>query len=214
MDTGLEAGQWLWLVRHGESTWNVLGLVQGHADGPTLSPKGVRQSRRVARGFRRRPVSLLVTSDLPRARQTADPIARSLGLEARIDARLRERSLGVFEGSPGRLLPPGVTGIDGDRVLDVDFRPPGGESLMDLSRRVGDFLEWLRQARPVGDVVVVGHGGSIRAIEAHLDGVDIEARPWGPCPNATVRRHPLSAIGAAAPIGRREAIRQLEGGAP
>src|SRR5580704_3163463 len=92
-------GPALWLVRHGESTWNVAGLAQGHNDLAELTSNGLVQASDAAWQFRDRPVRAIYASDLRRARQTAAAFAAVLGLPVLADARLRERSLGVLEGS-------------------------------------------------------------------------------------------------------------------
>ena len=68
------------MVRHGESTWNELGLIQGQADGPTLTDKGRRQSAQVAEEFRQGRVGAIYSSDLARARETAAFVGKALGL--------------------------------------------------------------------------------------------------------------------------------------
>src|SRR5580700_11493429 len=90
----------LWLVRHGESTWNTAGLVQGHNDEAELTERGLRQAAEAAAQFGYRPIRAIYASDLRRARQTAAAFAAVLGLTVNVDARLRERSLGVLEGVP------------------------------------------------------------------------------------------------------------------
>src|SRR5271154_1492696 len=78
----------LWLGRHGESTWNRLGLAQGHNDEARLTRRGRRQARTIASPLRDRPVRTMFTSDLRRARQTAAPLAAALGLTVTADSRL------------------------------------------------------------------------------------------------------------------------------
>src|SRR5580698_6223785 len=96
----------LWLVRHGESTWNVAGLAQGHNDEAELTERGLRQAAEAAAQFGYRPVRAIYASDLRRARQTAAAFAVVLGLPVFEDARLRERSLGVLEGSANKTIGP------------------------------------------------------------------------------------------------------------
>src|ERR1051325_10264843 len=85
------------VVRHGETVWNLEGKLQGQMDSP-LTPSGLAQSRALAERFSRCPISALYSSDLGRARQTAESIAVRTGQEIRFDDRLRERHLGVFQG--------------------------------------------------------------------------------------------------------------------
>jgi len=86
------------LVRHGVSWWNLEQRVQGHAD-IGLTEQGHRQAERVARAVAARwPEAEVLSSDLERCRDTATPIARALGVELRLDAQLRERHFGAWEG--------------------------------------------------------------------------------------------------------------------
>src|ERR1700744_4520555 len=89
-----------WLIRHGESTWNALGLTQGHADQAELTGKGQRQAAEVAARLAGIPARAISPRALRRAQQTAAPVAAALGLPVTLDTRLRERSLGVLEGTP------------------------------------------------------------------------------------------------------------------
>src|SRR3984957_8793522 len=111
------AGPALWLVRHGESTWNVAGLAQGHNDLAELTSRGLGQASDAAWQFRDRPIR---ASDLRRALQTAAAFAAVLGLTVHADARLRERSLGVLEGLPSAAIGPSATGLDAGRGADPD----------------------------------------------------------------------------------------------
>jgi 2,3-bisphosphoglycerate-dependent phosphoglycerate mutase len=178
----------VWLIRHGESTWNVRGLVQGHADGPTLTARGVHQAARVATAFRDRSMAAIYSSDLRRAEHTARLIARPHGLTVQRAPALRERCFGSQEGLPLSGLHAEQSGILGDRIVDVHVRPEGGESLDDLSQRVGAFAVWLAQQEHTGDVVVVAHGGSIRELRAHYNGTSLQDAPWDVVPNGSVTR--------------------------
>src|SRR5580693_2227520 len=80
----------VWLVRHGESTWNSAGLCQGHNDEAELTERGLRQAADAAAEFGYRPVRAIYSSDLRRAQQTAAAFAAVLGLPVRLDTRLRE----------------------------------------------------------------------------------------------------------------------------
>jgi probable phosphoglycerate mutase len=85
------------LVRHGVTEWNYAARAQGQADIP-LSPEGHRQAELVAQRLAQEPWDAVYSSDLTRARQTAEAIGRALGLPVRTDSRLRERSMGQAEG--------------------------------------------------------------------------------------------------------------------
>ena len=199
--------QVLWLVRHGESTWNARGLAQGHDDRARLTSRGLRQARAIAVQLRDRPIRALYASDLRRALQTAAPLASALGLTVVRDARLRERCLGAAEGTTAASISPAVSGISDGRVANPDACPDGGESLRDFYRRVAGFAGDLTDAgrawdagRPgdadrageLGEVVIVAHGGTLRMLTACRQGVPVEEMTWYPLANATVLRSPAN----------------------
>jgi 2,3-bisphosphoglycerate-dependent phosphoglycerate mutase len=192
----------LWLVRHGESTWNSLRLVQGNNDDAILTEVGRRQAETMAMTFAG-PVASLYSSDLRRARQTAGPLSRTLGLPLHADARLRERNLGICEGRDISVLTPEVTGILDGRVVDADARPEGGESITDLYERVGRFADELRaltlEGDDEGDVVVVAHGGSIRALRAYWCGIDPSDMEWDVVGNTSLWPLSLNQVASAVP---------------
>jgi len=183
----------LWLVRHGESTWNVAGLAQGHNDLAELTDLGLTQASDAAWQFRDRPIRAIYASDLRRALQTATAFAAVLGLPVFADTRLRERSLGALEGLPSAMIGASVTGLDGGRVADPDARPVGGESVRGLYRRAAQFIDELAATvddDDAGDMVVIAHGGTVRVLEAYLSGIPADQMAWGPVQNATVVRIP------------------------
>jgi probable phosphoglycerate mutase len=178
----------LWLVRHGETDWNRLGIVQGHQDAPELTARGRRQADRAASLLAPEPVQAIFSSDLRRARATAASIAHRVGRTVIIDDRLRERSFGIAEGSPVASIASAVTGLEDDRVVDSSVHPVGGESLEDVFRRCHAFVGWLASSEPTGDVVIVAHGGSLRLLAAALTGSALDGMRWEPVPNGCVRR--------------------------
>jgi 2,3-bisphosphoglycerate-dependent phosphoglycerate mutase len=190
----------VWLVRHGESTWNAAGLAQGHCDQARLTRRGVRQAWGVADRLADRPIGALYASDLQRALATAAPLASVLGLAVTRDTRLRERCLGDLEGAATAAVTPAVSGISANRVVDPDARPPGGESLRDFHRRVAGFVADLAELRlpglpalnhspgDAGEIAIVAHGGTLRMLNAYLRGVPVEQMAWEPLGNACILR--------------------------
>ena len=160
------------LVRHGESTWNELGLIQGQNDLAELNEVGREQARAVAQTLKSLGFDRLVASDLARARQTAEIIGSELTLALTTDSLLRERCFGVLEGQPQEMLDPRSSGIVDGVIVDPDARPEGGESFRDVVTRVGVFVEATRDATDDERLLVVTHGGTIRALRAY-----VEARP-------------------------------------
>jgi broad specificity phosphatase PhoE len=176
----------LWLIRHGQSTWNVLGWRQGQSDDARLTRRGYRQAHRALDSLRRHDIDVVYSSDLRRAHQTASIIADGLGCDVITDERLRERRFGQAEGSRLTELGPDGTGISEGRVVDIDARSNGGESLQDLYLRSSDFLEWIATQQHQGDVVIVAHGGSIRMLKALLTGSEIVDMKWDDVPNGSI----------------------------
>ncbi len=148
------------LVRHGESEWNVERRLQGHS-GPGLSPAGHDQGRAagawLAAMLGTAPV---VSSDLQRARETADHVAAALGVEVTEDPDLRERSWGAWEGRTVEELTAEGSSAWRRRTDGEDVAPEvGGESGPDLAARVVPAIR--RHASGREAVVLVTHGGSI-----------------------------------------------------
>jgi broad specificity phosphatase PhoE len=178
------SGDTIWLLRHGESTWNASGLVQGQAEGPELTAAGRAQVSAVSAVVSRLPVTSIISSDLARAHQTASIVSVKMDMAWDSDVDLRERDFGCAQGGPLGDLGPEWSGVDGGRVVDPHARPPGGESLHDLSQRVDRFFTRLTQRQHRGDVLVVTHGGVIRMALAKCDRVPVSRMPWGQVPNA------------------------------
>lgn len=185
----------LWLMRHGESRWNREGRAQGQAAAPGLTARGREQVRQSADRWAWSPAApvgatapaAVLSSDLLRARQSAEILADRLGLTALVDRRWRERSLGSAEGMPAP-LDPLLTGIGNGQVVDVDAAPPGGESLRQLAVRVSDALAAATALASNGGLIVVTHGGVIRVALALLGGLDLQHMDWRPFGNAQVVR--------------------------
>ena len=163
------------LVRHGETTWNLDGRIQGQGDSP-LSPAGVAQADALARRLAGENADLLVSSDLGRTMQTAEPLARMSGLPLRAMAEFRERSFGIFEG----LTLPEIAARYPDeherwRSRDPAYAMPGGESLGRLRERVESALIDIARGG-ARRVIVVTHGGVLDMIYRFVRGVSLEAR--------------------------------------
>ena len=164
----------LYYVRHGLTEWNVQQRLQGSHDVPLIA-EGRSQALRCGEILRdllahdgRVPGDLVyVSSPLIRARETMELVRASLGLPVagyEVDARLAEISFGDWEG----LTYEDVIARDGDVVAKREsdkwgFLPPGGESYAQVTARVGAWYDELE-----GDAVVAAHGGTARALLAHL----------------------------------------------
>jgi probable phosphoglycerate mutase len=180
------AGPLITLVRHGESTWNELGLIQGHNNTAQLTPRGRDQARGAAESLRGLGFQALVASDLDRARETAETIGAALGLRTTTDPLLRERGFGVLEGQPLSELTPSITGIDHRIMVNPDASATNGESFRDVVARAQLFVKRLLDERPQQRVLVVTHGGTIRALRASISGEPLEGSQWYAVGNCSV----------------------------
>jgi broad specificity phosphatase PhoE len=174
------------LVRHGETNWNDQRRIQGHNNVAQLTPRGREQARVAAESFRGLGFDLLVASDLDRARETASIIGAALGLSALSEPLLRERSFGTFEGGPQEDLTPAVTGIENDVIIDPDARPPQGESFRDVVDRSERFFERVNKEWSEKRLLIVTHGGTIRALRAYALRTPLEGLSWYAVGNCSV----------------------------
>jgi probable phosphoglycerate mutase len=154
----------LFLVRHGESTWNWERRVQGQHD-PPLSRRGKQQARELATRLGGHPVAGYYSSDLRRAQETAEPLTESLGREPTLLPGLREIALGQWEGKTREELQaefPAEWQAWSERPSwDI---VPGGEGAQPFEHRVLATLAEIQAAHPIGDVICVTHGGVIQVL--------------------------------------------------
>lgn len=194
------------LIRHGLTEWNAQGRAQGHAPVP-LSVQGQEQARLLAEALRgQREVTALYSSDLLRCRQTAAPLSAALELEVRLDERFREIDLGNWQGL-GRAEweaydPDNYAAFAADPV-NVPF--PGGENRPVLTARVMAGIRDAVAAHPGEQILVVTHGGPIRAVLRYYD--HWPYRPWtGDSPAVTNASRTTLEI---APGGQSASLRTL-----
>ena len=164
----------LYLIRHGETDFNVAQRLQGRYE-TSLNARGRQQAMQCSAVLRdlfardRRPVDdcAYVASPLKRARETMELVRATLGLPQRayaVDDRLMEISYGAWEGLTLSEIHAGDADVLAQRERDKwDFVPPGGESYRNVAKRVG---EWY--AAVTRDTVVAAHGGVARALMANF----------------------------------------------
>ena len=153
------------IVRHGETEENLRDVIQGHLPG-VLSKNGIEQARKVALRLKKERIDFIYSSDLARAVDTAKEIVRHHP-EARLTftPELRERHMGEFEGKTHREI-----GWDVIEMSGTYPDPKSGESKKQMLERVGHFLSEIAGKHPQGNILLVGHGGSIGALLTHLVG--------------------------------------------
>jgi len=176
-------------VRHGETAWNVAARIQGQLD-VGLNDTGRWQARRVGKALAGEQISVVYSSDLGRAHQTAQSIAEVTGAEVVPEEGLRERSFGIFEGKTfdeiNEIWPDHATNW---RKRIPEWEPPeGGESLLQLRERVTRTLQLLASRHPGEQIVVVAHGGVLDAIYRVATGQEVNSPRTWELPNGAINR--------------------------
>lgn len=165
------------LIRHGETPWNAERRIQGHTD-IGLDPEGVHQAELAARwlvAVSNRPQALY-SSDLLRARMTAEQLAGRLGLPIQLLPEMRERRYGLFEGltyDEARQRYPEDYAAFEHRQPDYAF-PQGGESLTVFFVRIVNCLKMLAERHAGQTVALVTHGGVLDIVNRFVRGNPLE----------------------------------------
>jgi broad specificity phosphatase PhoE len=156
-----------YLARHGETDWNRELRIQGSSD-IELNELGLQQARALAQELEHVELDAVYASQLVRAHATAAAVAAFHGLEVRLDARLRERSFGSWEGLTRE---------------DIALLPEGshhdGESNDEVRERMLAAMHEIAREHPGEHVLVVSHGGALNALWHHALGERIER--WANC---------------------------------
>lgn len=177
------------IVRHGETSWNADRRLQGHQDIP-LNELGLAQAEAAGRYLlnqhQQRPFAAIVSSDLLRARQTADAVGRALNMTVCADAALRERHYGQFEGqTPGEAeagAPDAYAALAAR--ADLAATPGSAESLQAMQARIEAFLSDLANTYADKAVVIVTHGGVLDILYRRAMGRGLTGPRDAPIPNA------------------------------
>jgi broad specificity phosphatase PhoE len=166
------------LVRHGETDWNRERRWQGHADRP-LNETGRAQARALAEELVSDPPEAIYSSDLSRARETAEIAGARLGLPVEVDPRLREVDVGEWSGLTMAEIetryPEAIR-----RRLDGGTGWEQGETYEQMAERVVAALHEIA-ARHAGRILVVTHGGAMRAVWTASGGAPDERPHVGNC---------------------------------
>ncbi|MHB0988644.1 MAG: histidine phosphatase family protein [Bellilinea sp.] len=184
-----------WLVRHGQTDWNIQRRYQGHKDIP-LNAAGREQARVLAADLNDASFAAVYSSDLSRAVETAAILTENQPMTIITDLRLREIAMGDWEGRTLAEVSSEHPGSDGGLVYtEVHSRAPGGESLAEVAARVRAFADEIAAKHPGQVVLVVSHGLLLAALRCLAVGLPLaEARDIVP-ENCSVVRvywpHPL-----------------------
>jgi broad specificity phosphatase PhoE len=153
----------LLLVRHGETDWNAERRWQGHADVP-LNDRGRKQAQRLAKELAAEKLDAIYASDLARARETAEIVGATLGVEVIPDPDLREIDVGSRQGRTWS---------------EIDDQPEwDGEPHEAHAERILRAVHEIAERHPSQRILVVTHGGSMRRLHEHLD---LESGPFENC---------------------------------
>ncbi len=153
----------LLFVRHAATAWTAAARYQGRRD-PPLSAEGQREAAGLAERLRDMPITLVLSSPLVRARDTAAAIAAATGARLTVDARLIELAYGEWEGlTQGEVKAAWPEELRGWKRSPHTARPPGGEWLAEVQTRLDDLLADLQRRTAAGCVMaLVSHDIVIR----------------------------------------------------
>ena len=169
----------LLLLRHGQTIHNTTGRLQGQLD-TDLSETGVRQAEAVAERLADENIARIHSSDLTRARRTAEAVGRRIGVEVVTDRRLRETDLGTWQDRTREDIDAHHPGMRAVWRNDPLWAPEGGETHIEVGRRGRAAIDELMADDTDWDdhtVLVVAHGGLIMALTANLLGIAAEQIP-------------------------------------
>lgn len=161
------------LLRHGETEFNRLGIIQGSGVDSSLNTEGQRQALAFYQHYRHIPFELVVTSRLQRTRQTVQHFIDT-GIPWMQHVEVNEINWGIQEGQPSS--PENIA--EYDRVTKAwqsgqyDVRVEGGESAWELGQRLERFIEWLRE-RQEDHLLICSHGRTIRALVTLMKGLPL-----------------------------------------
>ena len=169
----------LLLIRHGQSTWNAIGRIQGWAD-PPLDDAGGEQARKLASRLatEEHNIAALYSSPLLRASQTAEQIGQTLGLTVQTNDRLKENDVGQITGMNeaeiNQRFPDWVAQFN--RPGNEYITPPGGEERAHFVQRATAVMVDIVAGHPDQTVAIVSHGGTLGVYLAHLLEMPIHRR--------------------------------------
>jgi len=165
----------LFLVRHGETELNKSHIIQGQIDSP-LTELGLRQAQEAGEKAKGLNIDILISSDLGRARHTAEIISKASGIQIeRVDSVFRERDFGKFEGISTAELrktyPQFVTDKD-ILILEHDF--PTAESIKDFYNRIIKGIKGLMDEFKGKNILLVGHKGVLNMVYTYAYDIPLD----------------------------------------
>jgi len=162
------------MVRHGQTDGNIQGLYQGRTD-VDLNKVGREQAAKLAQRLSSEKIDCIYSSNLKRAVQTAEAVARPHGMAVILRQDIREIDVGDLEGMTVDEIERKY-GSQRELWENNNWCPPGGESLAQLNTRVSQFVEDILQKHEGTTILVVAHGGTLRSLLSNC--LEFESRTW------------------------------------
>lgn len=154
----------IYIVRHGETDWNIENRMQGHTDIP-LNIKGIHQAEEIAKHLKDIHLDIIYTSPLSRAYETATIINSYHKIQIIKNDSLRERQFGQLEGKTYEEVNKFHPALIFNEVWHYpDYRPPGGESVNELKDRVVKFVKKILKEPHCQSILIVSHGVALRIL--------------------------------------------------
>jgi probable phosphoglycerate mutase len=154
------------VIRHGETEWNIQNRFQGHLDSK-LTPPGIKQAEAIADALKGESYDMIYSSDLERARQTAEIIASRLNMKVHAEKDLREINLGVMQGLKKDEFITKYPEVISKYHANPDYVIPGGESKLQLYKRVTGILGKIIKKHKGHSILLIAHGGVLDCIIRH-----------------------------------------------
>ena len=145
----------LYIVRHGETEENARGVLQGRTPGK-LNSTGIEQARLTGLALRNKGITAIHSSNLDRALDSALIISDIIGAVLVPEKNLQERNLGILEGKTWEKY---FEAQADSGLSHTEYKPDGGESIIEMQKRLKPVLEEITGQRQRGDLLIVGHGG-------------------------------------------------------
>ena len=148
------------IVRHGQTEENANGIIQGRSEG-RLNEKGLEQARKIALDLKDEKIDVIFSSDLRRAKDTTEEIAKFHDVPVHYTELLRERSSGIFDGRPVAEM---KKFREENNIPQEIFKPQSGESFLEVEKRLRTFMDNLYREYSNKTVLISTHGAVIRTL--------------------------------------------------
>ena len=154
----------LFIIRHGETTFNKRNIVQGHID-TSLSRTGKEQAKKISKKLLQQNIDIIYCSDLKRCKQTIEPFLKlKKSIPIHYTKELREMNFGIFEGKPGEKMKEWIK----ETRFSFSSKFPKGESNKDLEKRISSFLKKLIKKEKGKNILLSTHGLTKKALLTQL----------------------------------------------